>query len=71
MFLTLPLELKHLCLMIQHEGKGLCSTSSGPLADCMYYTHIAQEERALEEILIDSLDIFYCQWHANALTDAF
>lgn len=34
-----------------------------------YYTHIAQEERALEEILTDSLKIFYCQWYANALTD--
>lgn len=64
MFLTLPLELKHLHLMIQHEAKGLCSPSSGPLA-----VHIAQEERALEEILTDSLKIFYCQWYANALTD--
>lgn len=50
--------------MIQHEAKGLCSPSSGPLA-----VHIAQEERALEEILTDSLKIFYCQWYANALTD--
>lgn len=52
MFPTLPLELKHLCLMIQDEGKGLCFTSLGPLAGCMYSTHIAQEERALEEIQI-------------------
>jgi len=44
--------------------------SSEPLAGSMYYyTHIAWEERALEEILIDSLDIFYCQCYANALTD--
>lgn len=65
MFLTLPLEVKDLRLMIiQHEGKGLCSTSSGPLPGCRYYTHIAPEK-----IVIDSSDIFYGQWYANALTD--